>query len=367
MDYGKGAIDQFGHERFQGIGTALAYELESRLGKEARPVILGHVQRGGTPTAYDRVLATRFGWHAVEAAHRGEYGRMTALRGTDISMVPLAEAVTELKTVPQGPDGRGRVGLLAGLPAGLPGRRGPTPVRRLRIADPGPELVQDPLQERAPRVPEPGDEPPPQLSVAAISAWYSGASRGGRRPPPAAAPARAGSAAARTPASASSPRCAAAPPAPVPPGDRRERARRQPQDLGERTRLAVVAPPLARLLHAQVRVDLHAHGPRHVLRGDPVRQPVLAQRPGRTDEFTRRAPQRPGERGEFGRRRGGLTALPGDDDLRRDVREARRRRACRRRRAPGAIPSASRRRRAAGALNGGVGWFAAAVCCTGTK
>ncbi|MET8557367.1 ATP-dependent 6-phosphofructokinase [Streptomyces sp. NPDC004959] len=100
MDYGKGEIDQFGHERFRGIGTALAYELESRLGKEARPVILGHVQRGGTPTAYDRVLATRFGWYAVEAAHRGDFGNMTALRGTDVVMVPLAEAVTALKTVP---------------------------------------------------------------------------------------------------------------------------------------------------------------------------------------------------------------------------------------------------------------------------
>ncbi len=75
-------------------------ELEHRLGKEARPVILGHVQRGGTPTAYDRVLATRFGWHAVEAAHRGEFGMLTALRGTDIEMVPLAEATSTLKTVP---------------------------------------------------------------------------------------------------------------------------------------------------------------------------------------------------------------------------------------------------------------------------
>lgn len=100
MEYGKGEIDQFGHERFQGIGNQLAVELERRLGKEARPVILGHVQRGGTPTAYDRVLATRFGWHAVEAAHRGDFGRMTALRGTDVEMVPLAEAVTQLKTVP---------------------------------------------------------------------------------------------------------------------------------------------------------------------------------------------------------------------------------------------------------------------------
>ncbi|WP_236239887.1 ATP-dependent 6-phosphofructokinase [Streptomyces sp. CC228A] len=101
MDYAKGEIDQYGHERFQGIGTRLAKELERRLGKEARPVILGHVQRGGTPTAYDRVLATRFGWHAVEAAHRGDFGRMTALRGTAVEMVPLAEATTELKRVPE--------------------------------------------------------------------------------------------------------------------------------------------------------------------------------------------------------------------------------------------------------------------------
>ncbi|MGW0603837.1 ATP-dependent 6-phosphofructokinase [Streptomyces sp. NPDC002640] len=100
MDYRKGEIDQYGHERFQGIGTALARELERRLGKEARPVILGHVQRGGTPTAYDRVLATRFGWHAVEAAHRGVSGMMTSLRGTEIVMVPLAEATAELKHVP---------------------------------------------------------------------------------------------------------------------------------------------------------------------------------------------------------------------------------------------------------------------------
>ncbi|MER7000270.1 ATP-dependent 6-phosphofructokinase [Streptomyces sp. NPDC000410] len=101
MDYKKGEIDPFGHERFAGIGNRLASELERRLGKEARPVILGHIQRGGTPTAYDRVLATRFGWHAVEAAHRGDFGRMTALRGTQIALVPLAEAVARLKTVPE--------------------------------------------------------------------------------------------------------------------------------------------------------------------------------------------------------------------------------------------------------------------------
>ena len=75
MVYGKGEIDQFGHERFTASAPALAAELERRLGKEAKPVILGHVQRGGVPTAYDRVLATRFGWHAVEAAHKGAFGR----------------------------------------------------------------------------------------------------------------------------------------------------------------------------------------------------------------------------------------------------------------------------------------------------
>jgi len=100
MEYAAGERDVYGHERFAGIARQLSVELEQRLGKEARPVILGHVQRGGTPTAYDRVLATRFGWHAVEAAHRGEFGKITALRGTDIVMVPLADAVERLKTVP---------------------------------------------------------------------------------------------------------------------------------------------------------------------------------------------------------------------------------------------------------------------------
>ncbi|MFI8103162.1 6-phosphofructokinase [Streptomyces sp. NPDC086023] len=100
MEFASGGTDIYGHERFAGIGNILAVELERRLGKEARPVILGHVQRGGTPTAYDRVLATRFGWHAVEAAHRGEFGMLTALRGTEIEMVPLADATAALKTVP---------------------------------------------------------------------------------------------------------------------------------------------------------------------------------------------------------------------------------------------------------------------------
>ncbi|KRV49423.1 6-phosphofructokinase [Wenjunlia vitaminophila] len=100
MPYETGVIDKYGHERFVGIGNHLATELERRLGKEAKPVILGHVQRGGTPTPYDRALATRFGWHAVEAVHKGAYGMMTALHGTEIVLVPLAEAVSRMKTVP---------------------------------------------------------------------------------------------------------------------------------------------------------------------------------------------------------------------------------------------------------------------------
>ncbi|WP_329396773.1 6-phosphofructokinase [Streptomyces melanogenes] len=100
MRFDEGGTDIYGHERFAGVASQLSVELERRLNKEARAVILGHVQRGGTPTAYDRVLATRFGWHAVEAVHRREFGMLTALRGTDITMVPLAEATATLKTVP---------------------------------------------------------------------------------------------------------------------------------------------------------------------------------------------------------------------------------------------------------------------------
>ena len=100
MPFDTGGTDVYGHERFAGVARQLSVELEQRLGKEARPVILGHTQRGGTPTAYDRVLATRFGWHAVEAAHNGDFGMMTALHGTRIALVPLAQAVDHLKTVP---------------------------------------------------------------------------------------------------------------------------------------------------------------------------------------------------------------------------------------------------------------------------
>ncbi|RJL31393.1 6-phosphofructokinase [Bailinhaonella thermotolerans] len=92
--------DAFGHVRLGGIGQRLADEVERRTGKEARFTVLGHIQRGGTPTAFDRVLATRFGLHAIDAAHDGDFGTMVALRGTDIVRVGLAEATAELKTVP---------------------------------------------------------------------------------------------------------------------------------------------------------------------------------------------------------------------------------------------------------------------------
>ena len=93
-------LDSFGHVRLGGIGQILANEIEKRTGKEARATVLGHIQRGGTPTAFDRVLATRFGVHAIDAVHDGAFGMMMALRGTQIVHVPLAEATSELKLVP---------------------------------------------------------------------------------------------------------------------------------------------------------------------------------------------------------------------------------------------------------------------------
>lgn len=92
--------DAFGHERLGGVAHWLEGEIESRTGKEARATVLGHVQRGGTPTAFDRVLATRFGLHAIGAANDGAWGKMTALRSANIELVDLADAVAELKTVP---------------------------------------------------------------------------------------------------------------------------------------------------------------------------------------------------------------------------------------------------------------------------
>ncbi|MEV5648686.1 ATP-dependent 6-phosphofructokinase [Nocardia sp. NPDC052254] len=96
----EGGVDEYGHERFTGVAHQLGVEIERRIGKEVRTTVLGHVQRGGSPTPYDRVLATRFGLHAAEAVHHGHFGQMVALHGTEISLVPLAEATKQLKLVP---------------------------------------------------------------------------------------------------------------------------------------------------------------------------------------------------------------------------------------------------------------------------
>ncbi|MBX6371299.1 MAG: 6-phosphofructokinase [Acidothermus sp.] len=100
MELASGELDAFGHVRLGGIGQRVADEIEKRTGKEARTTVLGHIQRGGTPTAFDRVLATRFGLHAIDAVRDGAWGTMVALRGTDIIRVALSEATGALKTVP---------------------------------------------------------------------------------------------------------------------------------------------------------------------------------------------------------------------------------------------------------------------------
>ncbi|HUS62812.1 MAG TPA: ATP-dependent 6-phosphofructokinase [Acidimicrobiales bacterium] len=94
-----GEVDQFGHVRLGGIGQLLAEEIESRTGFETRVTMLGHVQRGGTPTAFDRVLATRFGVAAIDAVHDRGFGQMVALQSGDIVRVPLEQGVAELKTL----------------------------------------------------------------------------------------------------------------------------------------------------------------------------------------------------------------------------------------------------------------------------
>jgi 6-phosphofructokinase 1 len=95
-----GAVDEFGHPRLGGIGYALEREIEQRTGFETRATVLGHVQRGGTPTPFDRVLATRLGLRAIDAVHENRWGTMTALRSTEIELVALAEAVAEVRRVP---------------------------------------------------------------------------------------------------------------------------------------------------------------------------------------------------------------------------------------------------------------------------
>lgn len=99
MTLREGGVDEFGHQRFTGVAQQLGEEIERRIGKEVRTTVLGHVQRGGTPTPFDRVLATRFGLHAVAAVHNGQYGQMVALHGTEVELVPLADAVRTLRTV----------------------------------------------------------------------------------------------------------------------------------------------------------------------------------------------------------------------------------------------------------------------------
>jgi ATP-dependent phosphofructokinase / diphosphate-dependent phosphofructokinase len=100
MSVQEAGVDEFGHVRLGGIGNQLAPEIEERTGFETRVTILGHILRGGTPTAFDRILATRFGLEAVDAIGDGDFGKMVALRGTDIVRVPIEDATSELKTVP---------------------------------------------------------------------------------------------------------------------------------------------------------------------------------------------------------------------------------------------------------------------------
>jgi len=95
------AVDSFGHARLSGIGQYLAEEIEKRTGYETRSVNLGHTQRGGTPSAYDRMLATRYGVAAIDLVHAGEFGRLVVLKGTSITSIPLADAIAKTRTVGQ--------------------------------------------------------------------------------------------------------------------------------------------------------------------------------------------------------------------------------------------------------------------------
>jgi ATP-dependent phosphofructokinase / diphosphate-dependent phosphofructokinase len=102
MTLQSGEVDEFGHVRLGGISSVIQQEIERRTGFETRVTVLGHVLRGGTPTAYDRVLATRFGIAAIDAVQQGVFGVMVALHGPAIELVPLEDALREPKTV--GPD-----------------------------------------------------------------------------------------------------------------------------------------------------------------------------------------------------------------------------------------------------------------------
>src|SRR5438270_12582381 len=93
--------DEFGLVRLGGVGNTLAAEIESRTGFETRAVILGHIQRGGSPTAFDRMLATRYGIGAIDLVHAGRFGRMVALKGNDITSVPITDAIARTRYVNQ--------------------------------------------------------------------------------------------------------------------------------------------------------------------------------------------------------------------------------------------------------------------------
>jgi 6-phosphofructokinase 1 len=92
-------VDSFGHVRLSGIGQALAEEIEKRTGYETRSVNLGHTQRGGTPTAFDRMLASRYGTAAIDLVHAGRFGRLVVLKGTEISDIPIEDAIAKTRTV----------------------------------------------------------------------------------------------------------------------------------------------------------------------------------------------------------------------------------------------------------------------------
>lgn len=100
MQMREGEVDQFGHQTFTGIGQQIADAIHHRLGHDVRTTVLGHIQRGGTPTAFDRVLATRYGVRAARACHEGQFGKVVALNGERIKMIDFESAVGTLKRVP---------------------------------------------------------------------------------------------------------------------------------------------------------------------------------------------------------------------------------------------------------------------------
>jgi ATP-dependent phosphofructokinase / diphosphate-dependent phosphofructokinase len=103
-------VDAFGHARLAGIGQTVAELIEEKTGYETRSVNLGHTQRGGTPTAYDRMLATRYGSAAIDLVHEGKFGRLVVLRGTEITHIPLEDAIAKTRTI-----GDDLIALAAGL------------------------------------------------------------------------------------------------------------------------------------------------------------------------------------------------------------------------------------------------------------